>query len=210
MARRRKNNTDDFVKAIAAILLLGYGTLANFWKSLSPADKTLFAVLAISALIVGVAFIVVLLRYRNQRRRIAWERAMRTWNESSKGGNKPLFQTAKDLSPDGLEKFAAQTFRKMGYSVVHTGQSGDHGVDVHLTNPNNQIELVQCKQWNKPVGEPEVRDLMGAMMHENAVRGYIWAPGGFSDSARRWAKGKPIVLADNDEIGRIIESIYTN
>lgn len=210
MARRSRNNSDDIVKAIGGILLMGYAALAGFWKNLSQADRTLFVVLAVGALVVGAAFIIVLIRYRAHKRKIAWEHAMSAWNESARNGSKPLFQTAKDLSPSGLEKFAAQTFRKMGYRVVHTGQSGDHGVDVHLTNPKNQTELVQCKQWNKPVGEPEVRDLMGAMTHEKAVRGYIWAPGGFSSSARQWAKGKPIVLADNDEIGRIVESIYSN
>lgn len=209
MARRRRNNTDDIAKGIVAVLLLGYGALANFWKSLSPEYQTLFLILSISAFVVGIAFIVVLIRYKKQQRRIAWERAMKALGGSQNGGrhNNGLF--VRTISPGALEKLAAQTYRQMGYRVVHTGQSGDHGVDVHLTNPDGQTELVQCKQWNHPVGEREVRDLVGAMVDEKAARGIIWAPGGFTTPAVRWVKGKPITLADEKEISRIIEAAYT-
>ena len=124
--------------------------------------------------------------------------------------NSPRLTSSKDLSPALLERFAVQVYRKMGYQVNHTGHSGDHGIDVYLVNPKKQVELVQCKQWHKPVGEPEVRDLMGAMTHERAVKGYIWAPGGFSNAARQWAKGKPILLMDDGEIENLVESVYNS
>jgi hypothetical protein len=73
---------------------------------------------------------------------------------------------------------------------------GDHGIDVLLVNPNHRKEIVQCKQWSKPVGEPVLRDLYRAMMHDQAVRGWIWAPRGFSGPARTWAKGKPMLTKD--------------
>ena len=57
----------------------------------------------------------------------------------------------------------------MGYRAQRVGETGDHGVDVMLINPKSQKEIVQCKQWNKQVGEPVIRDLFGAMMHEGAV-----------------------------------------
>lgn len=79
---------------------------------------------------------------------------------------------------------------------------------VRLISSKSEVELVQCKKCHKPVGEPEVRNLAGAMVHENAVRGFILAPGGFSQSARRWAIDKRIVLADEAEIGKMVESVY--
>ena len=79
---------------------------------------------------------------------------------------------------------------------------------MHLTNPLGQIELVQCKQLNKPVGEPTVCLLQGAMTHEKSIRGYILAPDGFTETARRYAIGTNIVLIDNLEIGRMVESAY--
>lgn len=209
MARRRRNTTDDIVKGIAAILLLGYGALANFWKSLTPEYQTLFLILSISALIVGAIFIVVFIRYKKQQQKIAWERAMKALGGTQNGGRNGKHSKVRTISPMALEKLAAQTYRQMGYQVVHTGQIGDHGVDVHLTNPDGQTELVQCKQWNHPVGEREVRDLVGAMADEKAARGIIWAPGGFSSPAFRWARGKPITLADEKGIDRLIEAAFT-
>ena len=114
------------------------------------------------------------------------------------------------LSDLELEKLAEQIYRKLGYRVQHVGQTGDHGIDVLLTNPNNQKEIVQCKQWGKPVGEAALRDLYGAMMHDRAIRGWIWAPRGFSGPAKAWAKGKPIVLVDDAEIDRLIGLAYKN
>ncbi len=119
-------------------------------------------------------------------------------------------QSARGLTETELEQFAAQVYSKMGYQTQHSGQTGDHGVDVWLVGPNKQVELVQCQQWNKPVGEPPVRDLAGAMTHAKATRGWLWAPRGFSKSAIEWAKGKPIVLMDDAPIGRLVESAYND
>ena len=112
------------------------------------------------------------------------------------------------MSDIELEKFAARVYKKMGYRVQHVGETGDHGVDVMLVNPKNQKEVVQCKQWNKPVGEPVIRDLYGTMGHEGAIRGWLWAPRGFSVSARKWARGKGIELVDDKEIGHLIELAF--
>lgn len=159
---------------------------------------------------IGMVFLLLVLlgRRRQKKRALAWQKAMTTWNQNVQAGNVYQHNSARRFLDDELEEFAAQVYKKMGYGVRHTGQSGDHGVDVLLKNPQQELEIVQCKQWRKPVGEREVRDLMGAMAHYKAVRGWIWAPGGFSAPARAWAQGKPVVLADDEEIGRLVQSAY--
>lgn len=94
---------------------------------------------------------------------------------------------------DGTNPWALRRLAKLG---------------VRLVNPKGEVEIVQYKQWRKPVSEPHVRDLYGAMTDAKAARGWLWSPLGFSQAARRWAKGKPIVLADDEEIGRLVESVY--
>ncbi|HEY9089290.1 MAG TPA: restriction endonuclease, partial [Anaerolineaceae bacterium] len=159
----------------------------------------------------GTALIVLIIIYRRKQRELAWKRAMIAWGQSrSENRDNSNVASVRYLSANHLETFAAQLFRQMGYRVQLTGQSGDHGVDVRLVNPMGAVEVVQCKQWGRPVGEAEVRNLAGAMLHEQATRGYIIAPGGFSNSARAWGKGKGIILADEKEINRMIAIAYGN
>jgi restriction system protein len=209
MSRRRKNDAPAAAFQILAILLLLAGsTVWAFWKSLPPESQVFFAFAGSVAILSGLGALGMLAIYRKRQRAAIWRRAMATWKQSSRS-NAPATQTSVYLlSPYELEKFAAHVYNRMGYRVTHTGRSGDHGVDLRLVNPRGQIEIVQCKQWSKPVGEPEVRNLVGAMVHEKAVRGFLWAPLGFTLEAQRWAKGKPLVLADEREIGRIVESVF--
>lgn len=207
MARRRRSSTlAEITRLIFFLGILGISAFLTFWQGLAPQDRSLLFALALVFLVSGSGALILLIIYRKRQRALAWKRAMNAWNQSRQEKISAPYQSARAFTPAQLEKFTAQLFKQMGYRVAHTGQTGDHGVDVRLLNPAGQVELVQCKQWSKPVGEPEVRDLAGAMLHEKAVRGFIIAPGGFSDSARRWARGKPIVLADEREIGRLVQS----
>ncbi len=62
--------------------------------------------------------------------------------------------------------------------------------------------VVQCKRFTgrRTVGEPQLRDLFGAMHAERAARAMVMTAGYFTAEARDWAKGKPIELWDIDRI----------
>ncbi len=100
------------------------------------------------------------------------------------------------LAPEEFENWSALLFQLMGYRVVQTRNTGDHGIDLELSNDRMQRGLVQCKRYRGTVGEPAVRDLYGTMMHENAERGWLLTTGSFSRQAREWCQGKPIELWD--------------
>lgn len=210
MPPRRRNQylSEGLLRLIILLFLLGGVAAIAYWSTVPDEGRRLSMIAAILGLLSGIGATGLLFYLRKRRRTLAWQRAMAAWNNPAIGSVTPRYQDARNLSARSLEKFAAQVYTRLGYQVVHTGQSGDHGVDVRLVNPKGEVELVQCKQWNKPVGEPEVRDLYGSMAHEQAPRGYIWAPGGFSEAARLWVEGKPIRLMDNDEIGRLVEIAY--
>jgi restriction system protein len=115
----------------------------------------------------------------------------------------------KQLSPGGFEEFVADLFHRRGYAVQVVGGDGDHGVDLVVTNPDGERELVQCKRWGRKwLGEPVVRDFYGALMHDGvAVRGYIVTTSFFSHAARTWAQDKPIKLIDGEELSWAAERI---
>jgi len=206
--RSRPTLFNLILRLVTLLALLAALAFLFFWLRLPPAqryDLSLLAliVMAFSA-VVAALLVVIFLRLRA----LAWQRAMLPAGGARPGGFIPAHDSVRSFSPAQLETFTARLFQQMGYRVNHTGQTGDHGVDVRLLNPHGQVELVQCKQWNKPVGEPEVRDLAGAMLHEQAVRGYLVAPAGFSSAARQWARGKSIMLVDEREIARLVQRAY--
>jgi len=115
----------------------------------------------------------------------------------------------RNFSSDEFEDFVAGIFLKRGYKASIVGGEGDHGVDIVVTNPQGERELVQCKRWDRKwIGEPIVRDFYGAFVHDgDAVRGYIVTTSFFSRAARDWAEGKPIDLIDGKRLAEAVELI---
>lgn len=62
--------------------------------------------------------------------------------------------------------------------------------------------VVQCKRWysGRSVGESDVRDLAGAMQHENASSGMLLTTEQFTPAAMAWAQGKPIKLWNVEQL----------
>ena len=214
MPRKRRRSSRRWVPTAAALIILlafaVYDPIISWWQSFPPNSKFLLFATTGFVLMLGIGAVFAFLIYRKHERDKIWRLAMTGWQTASQTEGNRHKQSAMHLSDLELEKLAEQVYKKLGYRVQHVGQTGDHGIDVLLTNPNNQKEIVQCKQWSKPVGEAALRDLYGAMMHDQAIRGWIWAPRGFSGPAKAWAKGKPIVLVDDAEINRLIGIAYKN
>ncbi len=107
------------------------------------------------------------------------------------------------MTPHDFERWVGARFRELGYKVRGTGKSGDHGVDL-VANREGEKVIVQCKRYrHTSIGEPELRDLYGALQHEGADRAYLVTTGRFTAAAIAWARGKPIELWDGQNLGRL-------
>jgi restriction endonuclease len=212
MARKRRRFLRQLIGYALGLLLvfgfLTYRPIVVWWQGIPLMGRFFLLAATGFGLTVGIGTVVAILIYRKQERQRIWRLALAGWQNGSRNDEGIQKQSALYLSDLELEKLAEQVYKRLGYLVQHVGQTGDHGVDVLLINPNNQKEIVQCKQWSKPVGEATLRDLYGAMMHDQAVRGWLWAPRGFSGPAKAWARGKPIVLVDDVELDRLIGIAY--
>lgn len=109
-----------------------------------------------------------------------------------------------DLSPTEFEKVVAGIYRSQGYKVTHIGKQGDHGVDLIVLSDTGKKLIVQCKKWKGNVGEPLLRDLFGAMHHEEAHAAALFTTGGFTTQAREWSSGKPISLYDGERMVELL------
>ena len=111
----------------------------------------------------------------------------------------------KALAPGGMDPKAFELTCKaklehMGYLVQHTGGGGDHCVDLVCRRDHFRM-VVQCKRYRGTVGEPAVRDLLGAVVGTGADRGMLITTGGLSAAARAWARAKPLLLVDFSALG---------
>jgi Restriction endonuclease len=213
MARKRRRSLRRLTYAVGLVLFLAYlayAPMVAWWQSLSLTSRFLMLAATGFVLMAALGTVFAFFIYRRREREKLWRLAMKGWQNNGLAHTIAQKHSAVYLSDLELEKLAAQVYKRMGYTVQHVGKMGDHGIDVLLVNPNNQKEIVQCKQWSKPVGEPVLRDLYGAMMHDQAVRGWLWAPRGFSGPAKAWAKGKSLVLVDDAEIDHLIGIAYKN
>lgn len=87
----------------------------------------------------------------------------------------------------------------MGLKATTTKASGDGGVDIIATNEQPILGgkyVIQCKRYGagNNIGEPVIRELYGAMMHENASKGILITTSNFTKQAIIFAQNKAIEL----------------
>lgn len=103
------------------------------------------------------------------------------------------------LDPYAFEDFVKKVFEGLGYKVDVTKRSGDEGVDLVL-NRSAERSVVQCKRYRGQVGQSEIRDFYGTVIHEKAKRGFFVTTGTFSLPSQVWAEGKNLVLVDGSDL----------
>ncbi|MDB5244232.1 MAG: type restriction endonuclease, zinc finger [Parcubacteria group bacterium] len=111
------------------------------------------------------------------------------------------FNQIFDLTHRQFEEFVAYLYSKKGYQYKHTGQTGDHGIDIVLEK-SAQITMVQVKHYKigNNVSEPEVRNLYGSYDHHRGVKGIIVTSSDFTPAAKEWAKGRNNLALINGSI----------
>ena len=79
-----------------------------------------------------------------------------------------------------FETLVGESFRQQGFVVTETGGSGaDGGIDLKLRK-DNEVFLVQCKQWRAyKVSVQIVRELFGVMAAQGATGGFVVTSGVF-------------------------------
>lgn len=108
------------------------------------------------------------------------------------------------LSPEQFERWCQARLEEAGYRTKLLGGQADHGVDLEAER-DGQLHVVQCKRYagRRLVGEPQLRDLYGAMHARNADGAIVITAGSFTNAAKRWADGKPVELWDIDRLAHL-------
>ena len=108
---------------------------------------------------------------------------------------------------DRFEHLVGEAFRRRGYAVRENAAAGaDRGIDLVLVRAGETV-LVQCKRWDKPIGVPVVRELLGAVTTEGATGGVLVTSSTFTEPARVFARANDIELVDGAALRQMIGEV---
>lgn len=98
-----------------------------------------------------------------------------------------------------FEEVCAEYFRVCGFDASTQSHGPDGGIDITLRAPSNRASIeniVQCKQWSRPVGPKPLRELLGVMTAKGVPRGTFVTASMFNADADRFANENRIHLID--------------
>jgi restriction system protein len=190
-AKQLNLQTLVLVVALAGWLVL-YGWLGwRLWSMGVERAGRLEIVLGVACIVVGIPLA------------LGWWSALRRWRARLRGNEWPALtlEQISELTPSQFEEYVAQRlFARQGYHVENIRDVKDGGVDIVVTDPMGRRAIVQCKLYRNVVGEPIVRDLYGALIHNDAHMAFLVTNSNISAAARRWAAGKRIALIDGPKL----------
>jgi hypothetical protein len=205
LKQRHRAILEKALLATAVVFLLIGIIGLGFLQSLSKDGRSLIVIVSSVGLIASFVGMMSANAFWKWLRMRTWRRAMSAWRESSQFENAPKSELAWQLSEGGLRNLAIQIYSRMGYIIINR-DGGE--VTIQLVNPEGRIELATIEQQPDPAEIRNILSLHLEMKRTGAVRGFFWSPSGFTHEARHWTRLKPIVLIDQDKIGRLIDCAY--
>ena len=125
-----------------------------------------------------------------------------------------LLDKIKNHSPAFFENLVIDLLVKMGYGGSRedagraVGRSGDGGIDGIINEDRLGLDViyVQAKRWEGNVGEPPVRDFVGALDGEGVQKGIFITTSNFNPAAKNFAEksSKRIILIDGDQLAQLM------
>ena len=123
-----------------------------------------------------------------------------------------LLQEIKDNSSAFFEELVIDLLVAMGYGGSRedagkaVGGSGDGGIDGIINEDKLGLDMiyVQAKRWESNVGEPPVRDFVGALDGAGVQKGVFITTSDFNPAAKDFAErsSKSIILIDGNQLAQ--------
>jgi Restriction endonuclease len=112
----------------------------------------------------------------------------------------------RGLSGVGFERELARLFRRLGYQVSETPQTGDGGVDLILRR-DGRVTVVQCKAHDKKIPIGVARELIASMQDFHAHDAIIACLEGVTKPVQQYIATKPIRIIDVRDILSLQKSL---
>ncbi len=98
-----------------------------------------------------------------------------------------------------FEKFLLYHFQKLGYTAETTSITGDYGADLILKKDHEKI-IVQAKRYKEKVGIKAIQEVVAAVGHYKAIKGYVITNNFFTKPAINLAASNHIELWDREKL----------
>ena len=110
------------------------------------------------------------------------------------------------MSPWDFEQFCAQELRRTGWSASLTQGSGDQGVDIIAERDGTRL-VVQCKLYNRSVGNKAVQEAVAARLHMGADIAAVVTNATYTPSASQLAATTSTLLLHHSELPEIADRV---
>ena len=121
---------------------------------------------------------------------------------------KSVFDFQEITSAYDFEEKCAEELSRVGWSTRVTSGSGDQGIDV-LAEKRSVRVVIQCKLYNKPVGNKAVQEAISGKAYEKADYAAVVAPNGFTKSAKELAQRDGVFLLSPKDLKALDRYIET-
>ncbi len=120
-----------------------------------------------------------------------------------------LLQQIKNNTPAFFEELVIDLLVVMGYGgsredAEAVGRSGDGGIDGVINEDRLGLDViyVQAKRWESNVGEPPLRDFVGALDGKGVQKGIFITTSDFNPAAKNYAErsSKKVILINGDQL----------
>lgn len=205
---RRKQDADweGIIRGVGALAMLGVVYTAMTGGNVSAVADALWS--AVGWVVTwGIVLLAVVLlcllaeRLLNKRRAedervVARHASTSTFHPDDRPETPSIEECLEKLDWFQFEKLIAALFEGSGYAVERRGGGkADGGIDL-ITEVDGSRCAVQCKHWKSwKCGVSVVRELVGAMTHEQIPQGYLIASG-FTEEAKALAAEHGIALVN--------------
>jgi hypothetical protein len=117
--------------------------------------------------------------------------------------NRLLGVEAGRLYPDEFERYVADVFRHLGFTVDVTGKTGDQGVDVLASRGPLRL-AIQAKRYDGLVGNAAIQQVYAGMAHHRCQRCVVVTTSDFTSAAIALAESTNCILVDAKRIPALV------
>jgi len=115
------------------------------------------------------------------------------------------FQALESVSVDLMtgkqfERYVGELLKSQGYRIQYTPATTDYGVDI-LGRKSGSKVAIQVKRYNKPVGQPAIREAIAGKTHYRCNSSMVITNTSYTKSARNLAESNGCILVDGVELG---------